>query len=87
MESSWGEGSDEWPLPARIAARFAGIYQRHGPPRALKWNLRRDKQALCRAVERILGWDFDRMILAHGRLVESGAKDLFARAYAFAGRG
>ncbi len=81
------ESSEEWPLLSRIAGRIAGVYQRHGPPRTMKWNLRRDKPALRRAVERILSWDFDRMILAHGRLVESGAKELFERAYAFARRG
>jgi len=81
------EVSEEWPLLSRIAARIAGVYERHVPPRAMKWNLRRDKPALRRGVERILSWDFDRMIVAHGRLVESGAKELFERAYAFARRG
>lgn len=81
------EGSDEWPMLSRLAARAAGIYQKHGPPRARKRNLRRDKPSLRRAVERILSWDFDAMILSHGRLVESGAKERFARAFAFARRG
>jgi hypothetical protein len=81
------EGSDEWPLLSRIAARIGGIYERHGPPRDMKWNLRRDKPALRRTIERILSWDFDQMIVAHGRLVESGARELFERAYAFARRG
>ena len=81
------EGSEEWPFASRLAARLAGIYRRHGPPRDRKWNLCRDRPALGRAVERILSWDFDRMILAHGRLVETGAKQLFERAYAFARRG
>lgn len=80
------EGSDEWPWFSRLAARAGGIYQKHGPPLDMKWNLRRDKASLRRAVERILSWDFDAMILSHGRLVESGAKDRFARAYAFARR-
>jgi hypothetical protein len=78
------EGSGEWPFLSRLAARLGGIYERHGPPRDMKWALRRDRPALRRAVERILSWDFDRLVLAHGRLVESGAKDLVARAYAFA---
>ena len=81
------EGSEEWPFASRLVARLGGIYQRHGPPRDMKWSLRRDRPALRRAVERILCWDFDRMILAHGRLVETGAKQLFERAYAFARRG
>ena len=81
------EGSEEWPLFSRLAARIGGIYRKHGPPRDMKWNLRRDKPALRRAVEKILSWDFDRMILSHGRLVESGARQRFERAYAFARRG
>jgi hypothetical protein len=81
------EVSKESPLLSRIAARIAGVYERHGVPRAMKWDLRRDEPALRRAVERVLAWDFDRMIVAHGRLVESGAKKLFERAYAFARRG
>jgi hypothetical protein len=81
------EGSADWPFLARVAARIGGIYQKHGPPRDMKWSLKRDRPALRRAVDRILAWDFDRMIVAHGRLVESGAKELFARAYAFAQRG
>jgi hypothetical protein len=78
------EGNPEWPLFSRLATRLAGIYERHGPPRDVRWMLRRDRAATRRAVERILAWDFDRLILAHGRLVESGARDAFARAYAFA---
>jgi len=78
------EGCAEWPFFSRLAARAAGIYERHAPPRDMRWVLRRDRPAIRRAVERILAWDFDRLILAHGRLVESGAKDLFARAFAFA---
>jgi hypothetical protein len=81
------EGNEEWPLFSRLAARIGGIYHKHGPPRDMKWNLRRDRPALRRAIDRILSWDFDQMILSHGRLVESGAKQRFERSYAFARRG
>jgi hypothetical protein len=50
----------------------------------MKLLFRHDRKATRRTVERILSWDFDRMILSHGRLVESGAKRTFERAYAFA---
>jgi hypothetical protein len=78
------EGSAAWPPLSRVVARMLGIYERHGPPRDMKWLLRRRPAATRRLVERILSWDFDRMILAHGRLIESGAKEAFRRAYAFA---
>jgi len=78
------EGHRGWPPLARLAARIGGIWERHGPPRDMRWLLRRRPAETRRLVERILAWDFDRMIVAHGRLVESGAKELFRRAYAFA---
>jgi hypothetical protein len=78
------EGSADWPLLSRLAARIAGIYQRHGPPRDMKLMFRHDRAATRRSVERILSWDFDRMILSHGTLLHTGAKDVFARAYEFA---
>ncbi|MHA1538193.1 MAG: hypothetical protein ACTSUD_11610 [Alphaproteobacteria bacterium] len=31
-------------------------------------------------LERILGWDFERIVLAHGHLIERGGKAVFAEA-------
>jgi hypothetical protein len=33
-----------------------------------------DKAATRRSIEKILAWDFDRMIITHGDVVRSGAK-------------
>jgi hypothetical protein len=38
-----------------------------------------DKAATRRSIEKILAWDFDRMIVTHGDVVRSGAKAEFAR--------
>ncbi len=70
------EANRDWPLVSRTLARLAGIYERHGPPRDMKLLFRHDKKATRQTVERILSWDFDRMILSHGRLVETGAHDV-----------
>ena len=78
------EANRDWPLVSRTLARLAGIYERHGPPRDMKLLFRHDKKATRQTVERILSWDFDRMILSHGRLVETGAYEVFRRAYEFA---
>jgi len=32
----------------------------------------RDRRAFARSVERILSWDFDRLVMAHGTVLESG---------------
>lgn len=42
-----------------------------------------DKAATRRSIEKILAWDFDRMIVTHGDVVRSGAKAEFAAAYQF----
>jgi hypothetical protein len=34
--------------------------------------LTRDRRAFARSIERILSWDFDRIVMAHGTVVESG---------------
>lgn len=45
----------------------------------LKWH-RAETRAL---VDRILGWDFDRVVLAHGDVIESGGKRIVAAAWSF----
>ena len=66
----------------RIGGRLAGIYERPGPPIDMKLSFR-DKPAARRFVERVLDWDFDRVVLSHGDLIGRGGKDVFRRAYAF----
>lgn len=70
------------PLPWRLLGRLGGIYEHYGPPRDMKASFR-DRAALAEFVERVLDWDFDRIVLSHGDLVERGGKDVFRRAYAF----
>lgn len=38
--------------------------------------LTRDRRAFARSIERILAWDFDRIVMAHGTVVESGGRAL-----------
>ncbi len=40
-----------------------------------------DRAAARAALERILGWDFERVLIAHGDLVERDAKDVLRRAW------
>ncbi len=66
----------------RLVGRVAGIYEHYGPPIDMKASFR-DREALRGFVERVLDWDFDRIVLSHGNLVERGGKDVFRAAYAF----
>jgi len=40
-----------------------------------------DKSIVKRGLETILSWDFDRIILAHGNLIESNAKAVLNKAW------
>ena len=51
------------------------------------WRLSvRDRDTARRARDRILAWDFDRMIVTHGRCLTEGAHPFVERAFAWLGR-
>lgn len=62
--------------------RAYGAWNRFGPT-LLEKLLMRDKAAVRASLDRILEWDFDRVIVGHGRNLETGAKPVFREAYAF----
>ena len=68
------------PCFTRLVARLLGSYQRFGPSR-LDPLLIRDRAAARRCMERILAWDFDRVVVAHGEVVESGGREALRRGY------
>ena len=45
-----------------------------------------DRRAAREAIETILAWDFDRMVIAHGESFERGAKDALREAWSFVSR-
>lgn len=69
------------PNPRRLVntlVRIGGIGAAGGMPRDIR-ALARQPGARAWA-ERVLSWDFDRLVMAHGPIVESGAKALVSRA-------
>lgn len=71
------------PLLTQIMAWFARMYGRPRMPR--DWQITfQDHEARRASFERLLKWDFDRVILAHGALLPSQAKPIFQREYAWA---
>jgi hypothetical protein len=59
-----------------------GIWGRFGPSRFCKFMMK-DKAAVRASLDRVLAWDFDRVIVGHGRNLEADAKRVFREAYAF----
>lgn len=67
-----------WPL--RAGAR---LLTRPGRP-SMGWHTRlmiRDRDAFAASVESILALDFERLVLAHDRVIEEGARERFAEAF------
>lgn len=59
-----------------------GAWNHFGPTPLEKW-LMRDKAAVRDSLDRVLEWDFDRVIVGHGRNVETGGRQAFRAAFAF----
>lgn len=60
------------PLSARLYTGLMGVYRRLAVSRAVRLAIK-DRAALARSVERILAWDFDRVILSHNLILERDA--------------
>jgi Domain of unknown function (DUF4336) len=70
------------PLVTRIWMSLILSYGRFGPSK-LDPLLIRDRAAARASLERILAWDFDRVIVAHGDVLETGGHALLASGYAW----
>jgi hypothetical protein len=62
-----------------VLTRFAGV-QGPGVPMDIRWSLL-GRAAARASLLRILTWDFDRLIVAHGQCIERDAKAVVRRAF------
>jgi len=69
---------------ARLFHWLVGAVGRFGPHRVIRLGIR-DKRAARRSLDRVLAWDFDRVVMSHGEVVESGGKRMVEEAFAFLG--
>ncbi|MBC8071710.1 MAG: DUF4336 domain-containing protein [Deltaproteobacteria bacterium] len=66
----------------RTYLKLAGIHGRPGVSRLLR-PIYRDHAAVRASLERMLAWDFERIVLAHGEPIERDARDVLVAAYAW----
>ncbi len=59
-------------LVTRLLMRVNGAYGGFGPSRIFRYSVMKDRRAVRASVDRILAWDFDRVTVAHGEILESG---------------
>jgi hypothetical protein len=64
----------------RIVLRMNGIWRRFAPSRLIRL-FTRDRAALEQSVRRVLEWDFDRVVVAHGEVLEEGGKRALGEAW------
>jgi hypothetical protein len=57
---------------ARVFFRANGMWRRFGPSRLIRRLAVSDRAALERSLERVLQWDFERIVPGHGEIVERG---------------
>ncbi len=70
------------PSITRLVAQ-GRVRRRLGPPTECRiLGIFRDPGAVRRSLERILEWDFDRILPGHGDIVHSGGRDAFQRSFA-----
>jgi Domain of unknown function (DUF4336) len=68
--------------PTRLLMKLLRSYGRLGPSK-LDPLLIRDRRAARESLERILRWDFDRVIVAHGDVLERGGHEILREGYAW----
>lgn len=75
------QNTDDWKL--ELLLKLNGCYKKANPSRLLKYILKNKKEA-NRVFSYILKeWDFERLILAHGEIIESGAKRAIQKGFSY----
>lgn len=71
---------DSFPLITQFATRVIGGYKSLSPS-LLERIATTEKDKVRKSVEKVLSWDFERVIMAHGTIVEQNGKEKFKQGY------
>jgi hypothetical protein len=69
-------------FPTRVYLRAAGIWQKPGWSRFLRW-MYKDRAAARRSIDALLSLDWDRLVIAHGDIFPTGGKDAVRATFRF----
>jgi hypothetical protein len=76
---------DSHPTSVRAVGSMLGVRRAPGFPLDARLFFVRDRDALARSIAEVLAWDFDRIVVTHGRIVETRGRDVLRDAYRFLG--
>lgn len=68
-------------LKTKLTFLLMGTFGKFGLSRLEKLLFIKNKEQFRASMENVAQWDFDRIILCHGQILESGGKKEFAKAY------
>ncbi len=71
---------DNFPALTQFATRVLGGYKSLSPS-LLERIATTEKEKVRKSVEKILRWDFERVIMAHGSIIEQNGKEKFKQGY------
>ena len=74
--------TDELTGFARAMMKWNGVLGRVGPSRIFRWFFLKDRAAFARSLQPLQEWDFDRIVMAHGTIVEGDGKRKFLEGFA-----
>jgi hypothetical protein len=66
---------------ARFVFRADGMWRRFGPSWATRYGGVSDRAAFRRSLARVLEWDFERVVVGHGEIVEQGGREALRAAW------
>ena len=75
--------TSESPLVTRLFFRLNGVYDKFGPSMIFRHFILKNKSEFKKSLDYILTWDFERIIISHGKLIEKDGKDIFAEVFRF----
>lgn len=71
---------ESFPALTQFASRVLGGHRKLSPT-LLERVATTAKESVRKSVEKILGWDFERVIMAHGNVIEQNGKEKFQQGY------
>lgn len=67
----------------RVAMRLNSAYGRFGPSRLFRYTVMKDARAMRASIDRILEWDFERVVVAHGDVLERDGQSSLERSFSW----
>jgi hypothetical protein len=75
--------SNELEGTAKLFMTLNGAVNRFGPTRLLRLMFIRDRKALTASIAKILSWDFERVIVSHGQILDVLGREKMHAAFGF----